>query len=359
MISTSILITYENKNITQDIAPFLLSFSFNDNSGGNADDISLSLEDRKGTWINHWLPSKGDKIQASIESNQNILPLGIFEVDEINYSCPPRVLSIKAISSGVKNNLTSEKKNRAWENVNLSRIAKDLAANANLGVYFGASQDYFFERKEQSHQSDLEFLKELCANYNLDVKINDGKIIIHEINSSENFSSEINSQDKKIISWKFTSKSAGIFKAAKVSYHHAQKGETIEAEYEDDSVEGSEKVLEISERVENNSQALDIAKEKLQNANAKEISGSISLIGDTRFLAGVNILCSDFGMFSGKYFVERVTHNISRSGYQTELFLQMGQDAKKNTKSRKKNAQSSKGVSEIYYEGEEYYRRSE
>lgn len=355
MISTNIIITYENKNITQDIAPYLLSFSFNDNSGGNADDIALSLEDKNNTWINDWLPSKGDKIEASIESNQNILPLGVFEVDEINYSCPPRVLSIKAISSGVKNNLTSEKKNRAWENANLSRIAKDIAANANLGLYLDSEQDYFFEREEQSHQSDLEFLKELCANYNLDVKINDGKIIIHDrnINATQ---AEINSSDDKIISWKFTSKSAGIYKGAKLKYHNAQKGETFEAEYEDESVEGSEKILELNERVESDAQALEVSRKALEKNNAKEISGSISLAGDIRFLAGINILCSDFGMFSGKYFLERVTHNISRSGYITELSLQMGQDAKKKTKAQKKKIIS--GEKEIYYEGEEYYRRS-
>lgn len=355
MRQTSILITYEGKNITEDISPYLLFFSYNDNSKDTADDLSISLEDRKGLWLSNWTPSKGDKIQVSIESEKNILPCGSFEVDQIEYSCPPKILSIKAISVAVSKKLSSEKHSRAWENANISRVIKDIAQDNNLGVYFESEQDYFFERKEQANQSDLEFLSELLSDYGLNLKVNDGKIIVYDLEKQEEKKSvcEIDAYDKKITGWKFTSKSANIFSKAKVKYHDAKKGRLIEAETEDDSVEGTGKTLELSIRAENESDAIAIAEKKLHDLNAKEITGSINLMGDTRFLAGVNIDCKNFGLFSGKYFLSRVSHNFSRSGYVTELSLQMGSSEKKAVKSAKKKKQG--GGKILYYEGDKYY----
>ena len=57
---------YEGKNISRDIAPYMVSFSYTDNSADKADDISLTLEDRERLWCSDWFPSKGDTIKASI-----------------------------------------------------------------------------------------------------------------------------------------------------------------------------------------------------------------------------------------------------------------------------------------------------
>ena len=109
-----IKILYENKDISRDIAPYLLSFAFNDNSGDKSDDISISLMDRDSVWSADWLPSKGDKIRADIilhdwdngDTTQS-LPCGLFEIDEIKYQCPPRVIEIKAVSSKISRVINS------------------------------------------------------------------------------------------------------------------------------------------------------------------------------------------------------------------------------------------------------------
>ena len=59
-------IIYEGVNISRDIAPYLISFTYTDNASDKADDISLTLEDRTRLWCGDWFPSKGDKIRASI-----------------------------------------------------------------------------------------------------------------------------------------------------------------------------------------------------------------------------------------------------------------------------------------------------
>jgi phage protein D len=59
-------IIYEGKNITDNIAPDLKNFSYNDNASGTADDITIELKDNLGKWIEGWAPTKGDIINATI-----------------------------------------------------------------------------------------------------------------------------------------------------------------------------------------------------------------------------------------------------------------------------------------------------
>ena len=120
----------------------------------------------------------------------------------------------------------------------------------------------------------------------------------------------------------------------------------------DDSVEGSSRVLEITERAENEADAAALCKKKLAAANSREITGSITLKGDNRFSAGVNIELEGFGMFSGKYLITRAAHSVSGSGYTTSLDLQMGSKEKKAAKAKKKKKQSVK-ARELFYEGSE------
>lgn len=365
---TELKIIYEGKNITQDLAPFIINFTYNDNSGDKSDDISLTLHDRDSDWLNDWLPSKGDKISCSIivhdwfeESDIQELPCGEYEVDEISYKAPPRTIDIKAKSTQTTGTSINEKHNKSWENVNLKTICQDISDKANLELFWDTDGEYFIERREQIEQSDLAFIKDLCANYDLSVKVNDGKLIIfsEELYQSKDSVMIIDAKAQYIINYSFSSKSAQTYKKAHVRYHHAVKDETFDVEEEDDSVEGSEQTLEINERVENESEARSVAKKKLSEANSKEITGNITMFGNVNLLAGVNVELKGFGMFDGKYMLESVSHKVTQ-GYTTSLNLKMGSEEKKSAKAKKKAKQSKKkanvqGNPAIDYSGMHFY----
>lgn len=332
---TELNIIYQGKNISQDIAPYLISFTLNDNASGSADDISISLEDRKGLWLYDWKPSKGDKITCSIihyESEQAFsLPCGSFQVDQIEYAYPPKVLSIKAVSTAITQGMRHESHNKAWENVKLSTIAGDIASSNNLALRY-EGPEYMIDREEQVNIPDLEFLTGICADYGMGVKVRDGKLIVYdEVQNEENESvCELEADDRKILSCKFTSKSAEVFRKAHVKYHDSVKAETYEGEDEDELEEGSERVLEIRERVSSSGEAQRLASKRLYEANKSEVTGSIKLMGDIRFSAGMNIELKNFGMFSGKHKISKVTHSINASGYTTSLELGETQSSKGN-----------------------------
>ena len=342
IIIANVKIIYEGKDITRDLSPFLTAFTFTDNSGSKADDISLTLQDKDSLWLNEWTPSKADTISADIISDNVTLHCGEFHVDQIDYSLPPHTLTIKAVSVSVSGKARYEKHNKAWENITLSAIANDIANQNDLTLFYDAA-DYDIERREQIHMADLPFIESLCSSFGLNVKVSDGKLIVYSESDYEAHDSvsTITPESNGLLSAKFTSKSAKIFRKARVKYHHPVKNETYEAEYEDENEEGSEEDLEIYTHVDSQAQAESVAKESLAKNNSKEITANITMTGSPDFLAGTNITLSGFGMFSGKYSAETVTHNLS-SGWTVSLSLKMGGSSKSSAKKHK--AKSAKKI---------------
>lgn len=329
-------IIYEGKNITADIAPFLTAFTFTDNSENNADDLSITLQDRNSVWLNEWMPSKGDTISASISSGRYVMHCGSFEIDEISYSFPPRTITLKAVSCAVSKQSALENHNRTWYDTTLQAIAQDIATSGGLSLFYDA-QDYPLEQREQFHSPDLPFLQQLCSSFGLSVKISTGKIIIFNENDYDSHDSAdtITPDSSRLLSASFTSKSAKIFRKSHVKFHHPIKNETYEAEYEDSDEEGSERELEIFERVDSQEQAQQVARQSLIRNNSKEITATLSLIGNSLYLAGLNISLDGFGMFTGKYFIDKVTHSVGPGGWTASLSLKMGGQSKKSVNNKK------------------------
>ena len=361
-----VVIIYEGKNISKDIAPYLLSFSYTDNASDKADDISFSLEDRKRLWVDDWFPSKGDKIKASIvvhawdsPDKTESLPCGTFEVDEISCSGPPNKVTIKAVSTLVSKPMRQEKHTKAWENVQLSTIAGDIANKNGLKLFWESSEDPLFERRDQVEKSDLEFFSGLAQDYGLNVKVTDTQLVCYSGEEYEEKSSvgELSFGDKKLISWNFASKAAGTYKAARLLYHDPVKDTKIDVtEQSEDGTEGTGRTLIINQKADSIADAKQIAKKKLGRANKKEITGSATLMGDLRFVGGSNITISGFGAFDGKYVIERATHSIG-SSYTTKLDLSMGKEAKKALRKKKnnKNKKSRNKTANLVYTGDDYY----
>lgn len=363
-----VAIIYEGKDVSRDIAPYLISFTYTDNASDKADDISLTLEDRARLWSGDWFPSKGDKIRASIiihnwedETKTESLPCGLFEVDQIECSGPPNQVSIKAVSTLVSKPMRQEKHTKAWENVTLSTIAGDFANKSSLKLFWDSESDPQFERRDQVEISDLEFLSGLCRDYGIAVKVTDTQLVCYDEEAYEEHTSvaKISADDKKLIRWSFSSKCTGIYKSARITYHDPVKDETITAEENDDNAEGTGRILEINQKVDNEADAREIAKKKLRSANKKEITGNLTLMGDLRFVGGSNITLEGFGAFDGKYAIEKATHSVGDS-YTTKLDLSMGKESKKSAKSKKakkskKGKKKGNSPGRLIYKGDNTY----
>ncbi|MDE7064977.1 MAG: late control protein, partial [Desulfovibrionaceae bacterium] len=57
----TLTLLYEGRDISADIGPDLLSFTFTDKSGskGEADDVQIVISDRDRRWQGPWRPRRG------------------------------------------------------------------------------------------------------------------------------------------------------------------------------------------------------------------------------------------------------------------------------------------------------------
>ena len=356
---SEVLITYNGADISKDLRPYLLSFTFTDNARGKADDISLTLQDRDSEWMRDWLPAKSDTITASILTPQQSLPCGSFSVDQADYSFPPHTLSIKGVSADIKKHAVTEHKTHIWEDTTIKKVCAEIAVNNALALFYDADIDGEIERAEQIEQTDLEFLRQLAGDWGLSVKVQKDTLIVYDTAEYEAKPEAltIEQDDKRLLTCRFTTKTAQVYRKARLRYHHPVKDEDYDEEFEDYAEEGSERILEIHERAETAEDAKRVAEQRLIEANRKEITASITLKGDTRFAAGITVMLSGFGMFGGKYFVNKVTHKVDSTGYTTTIELGQPQPDKKSSSSRRVARKKTGGTAgEIFYEGEHYYR---
>lgn len=356
-------LNYAGADISRDIAPFLVSFTWTDNASDKADDLSVTLEDREGRWRSPWFPSKGDTITASImtheweaEHRTQSLPCGIFEVDQIECSGPPTQVTIKAVSTLVSKPMRQERHTQSWEPTSLSGIAGTIASRNGLELFWDSKSNPSFERRDQIEMTDLEYLTGLCHHYGVAVKVTEAQLVCYDEEEYEKKGpvGTLKFGDKKVIQYRFSTKTNSVYKAARLQYHDPWKDETFIGTASDD-VEGTGRVLELNERAESGGDAQHIAAKKLHDANKKEITGNVTLMGDLRFLGGSNVALSGWGNFDGKYVIEKATHSISGS-YTTTLDLHMCDESKPKKKG-KKASKAAASTPSLVYTGTDVYRR--
>lgn len=322
----SLSLLYDNVDITADLSDYLISFSYEDNSDNKADDLQVVVEDKKGLWRGSWYPSKGARLVGSLITQDwkevgatQTLPLGSFEIDEISYTGPPDVVTLKAVSIPVHSSLVDEDKIRAWEETALSVIAGDIANEAQLELMFDSDYDPEYDRIEQSEEPDLPFLQRLCDQAGLSLKVSSDKIIIFDSAKYEEMPSVavIVKGESDIISYEFTSATRNIYSAARIEYQPSLWEDPIEYTYTPPNAPETGKTLFINERASSLAEAEKIAKLRLRKINANENRASIMLVGNQLLVAGVNVTLSGFGNFDGKYFIETAVH--SGPNYETRL----------------------------------------
>jgi phage protein D len=342
---TELKLVYDGADISRDIAPYLISFSYTDNASDKADDLSLTLEDREGNWRGPWFPSKGATIHATIVTHEwrgphetESLPCGTFEIDDIECSGPPTQVQIKAVSTLISKSMRQEQKTKAWEDVKLSAVAGDIAKKNGLKLFWDSPNDPLFERRDQVEVSDLGFLQKLCRDYGIGIKVTETQIVCYDEETYEAKAAiaAIFFGDKHIRNYRFRTKTRGTYKGARLQYHHPVKNENLET-YTAGNAEGTGEDLVINQKADTLDDAEKIAQKKLHDANKKETTGSITLVGDMRFLGGSNVDVSGWGKFDGRYFIEKATHNVNKgSGYVTSIELRLGGPSKKGKDKKSK-----------------------
>ncbi len=310
------------------LSPFILDFSYTDNTD-KTDDISITLDDREDLWIGDWFPDSGATLNVifkvfdwNSENDNREFNLGKFEIDQVTYA---DTIQIGAVSVPITSSIRSEPKNKGWENVRLSKICKDISANAKLGLVFDTDFDPLYDRKDQTDVSDLQFIEDLCKSDGLCMKVTDGKLIIYDESKYDIIDSvtTITKGESDIIGRpSFQRNAKNIYNACEINYYDSESDKNYRGYFEEPNGVHSGHILRIKEEFNSKEDDINLdrkAKARLREQNKNEWKASLTLKGDIIYFAGVNIDIVGWKKFDGKYHVESVTHSNGSGGYTVGL----------------------------------------
>nr|DAH50780.1 MAG TPA: 43 kDa tail protein [Caudoviricetes sp.] len=352
-IQTRLKIIFSSTDITENIMPDLLSFTYDDKEKDEADEISLTLKDETGKWASRWKPDGGETIRAYIIPGTTTLkykrlPCGKFYVDslrESGSSDSPRVFEIRAVSIPLNKPLRRKIKSRAWEKMTLKSIVQKIAAEAGLKYLFDSQENPTYDRQEQSRESDLKFLSRLCEEIGLSIKITDDKLVVFDQSYYESKAAKKTFVlgVSNILSWDFESSQSETYKSVTVTYRDPKKKSKTSAggynmdlqkvkkekvnaavmtyTYTDPKADENGQEYAIKKRAKSIDEAKRLAKAKLRSLNARSVTGSMTIIGDVSMVAGIVVKCKGFGSFDGNFIVEQASHSVDSGGYRTTLTL--------------------------------------
>jgi len=341
-------LTYDNVDITLDVAPFLESIRYVDRTLPNKmDELSVTFQDVDDLWRSDWFPDRGATLAAKFKAvnwfaigDSFERDCGSFEIDDLtSVSSPSSTFQVSAISVGITNSIRRQQNTKAWENLEIKRIAEDIADKHGFELKWLSNYNPEIERWEQKGQSDLSLLIDICEYAGLMIKITDKYLIIfrgEEYDAEKPEVTIIRSNDTVKV-WEFNANSSDVYAAAEVKYYDPKKKELIEYIFYSDDVQGDKKdkekgdipdpevgqILKINQRVESIAMAEELAKAALRSKNMRQVRGTLTTMGRPDLFSGMNIEIYGFGRWDSVIWnVEEISHEYSKSGgYNSTLTL--------------------------------------
>ncbi len=297
-------------------------FSFTDNASGEADSISITLNNKDRRWLNRYYPKSGDYIKAWIDAfnweadnDTQRMFCGRFMMDEISFSGYPQQAEIKGISVPIRTNFNVTQKNKTWKKSSTKSILSDLAKNGGLTLVYDAD-NHSISEISQSGQSDLSFAFNLCSQYDLSLKLYNNKMIVYDQSRYEKKQASFKLTQDNLrgdVSYNFTSQITQIYDSVKIQYTKDKK--TLTYSYTIPG-EKSNRTMFITSKADSYKEAEIKAKAKLrENRRSSKKLTLRNLVGSPEYLAAQNFELEGFGKIDGKYFIEKVTHDKSETGW--------------------------------------------
>ena len=320
-------VVIDGKNVTEDVSPYLSRLSYTDKVEAESDDVTLVFEDVAGYWQNGWYPQQGDSLTVTIGSPGNPLDCGIFEIDEVELEFPPDTVTVRGIGTAISKALRT-KNSKAFEKQSLLKIAQYFAKKHGLTITGNTSelQKIEIERKTQDRQTDLSFLADLAKEYGIVFSVRGSQLIFIDIEELEKKPAILTIHKNEISRARFADKTSQIYGSAVVATRNMKTNSVRRWNYTPPKgdVMGVLVSNAIKEKVaaENETQAQAKAKGALKDKNKDKITGSLTVEGNVKLVAGINIELVDIGTFSGKWHVVSSSHSIDNSmGYVTDVAI--------------------------------------
>lgn len=299
---------------TLDLMPMVESIDYVDNAHGEADEVSVTLDDDGRFISGRWLPDKADRLGLRIGfEGASKIDCGAFEIDDLDFERQPNKLKLRALSAPMSKSLRT-KRTTQFDQTTLARIAADVAARHDLAL-IGEIADIPIRRRTQHDVTDLAFIKDIAEEYGYVVKVDADRLIFHELQALDALAevltigvAELGPQArlkrKTVATYKdavceFTDPTTGETRTARATAQGVDSGDTLRRHIEAESLADAERKAQAA----------------LYRANrAAQTSGSLPIEGRPEIAAGATILIPDWGVLSGRYKIAKAVHRWRAGG---------------------------------------------
>jgi len=301
----------------------LTQFTYIDVAYGESDSVEITLADVSRDWIGKLLPKRGAimhpiirVIDYNVERDANrTMDTGLFVLDDISFNGHPFVAKFKGVAKPVDDDFSTEKRTKTWESVTLKSIAQQIANTYNLKLIYEAS-NISISDIEQNEQPDGTFLKNLCDSYDVGMKLYAKKLVLYDITKYEARPIERTIDIQYFMNWSVNSTLSGTYTGVEFTYTDPDNSkEKINV-----FVGKRGRVYKITKQASSEGDARLKARAALDQANRKITTLTLTGRGHLWLYAGQTVGITGIGKFSGKYFIEKIRHQVN-NGYTCQYTL--------------------------------------
>lgn len=319
-------LTFNGKNVTKILEDYLESVSYEDVAAGSSDSMSIKLQNIDMKWMNAWYPTKGDEIKGSItfkdwekDGDTWKYDLGTTILDEIQFSGGPLICSFNSLAIPSSESFKTRERTKTWKKVTIKKIGSEITGRYGLGFIYNAGS-ITIDSLEQSNETDSAFLYSICDKYGLSMKTYRKKIVIYDMAKEEAKSPGLTIKRADILgdSWSYTDSLQGTYTGAKISYKPPKKNKkekeiSLFVGLKGENAKGS-RVLRINETCDSKADARIKAAAAVNKSNREMTTLSGEILANPKLFAGRTIKIEGLGRADGKYFVDKVTTELTASG---------------------------------------------
>ncbi|MDO5544946.1 MAG: preprotein translocase subunit TatB [Eubacteriales bacterium] len=319
--SLALDVRYNNNPFVGQVGMEIESLTYTDNAADNSDSIDIILDAQDGKWLRGWMPDKGATLRPRIRGfdwerpGQNrCIECGLFVLDDVSFSDAPTTLQVGGVSKPSDSNFSELEREVIWKNTSIKRIGATIAARYGLAFTYDAD-DYDIECDEQDG-TDSSYYNTLCKNYGLILKVYARRLWVYD---RERY------KEKRAVktfyrtqirpgSFGYSTTLSGTYTGGYFNYTDADKDIDIVC-----SVGGGTHTKSVNRRATSVYDASVQLCAELNAANHGTVKLRFGVDGEWLVSAGNCINIRGFGNLDGKYFVDKVTHKVSKSGFTSDF----------------------------------------
>ncbi len=172
-------VTLDGQDLTERLAPRLISLSLSESRGDEADQLDLVIRDNDGRTA---LPRRGVALEVALGwKDAGLFNKGTFIVDEVEHSGPPDVVTIRARSADLTGAVRTRKE-RSWHDTTLGAIVGALASEHSLkSAIAPALASIAIPHLDQANESDINLLTRLGKRFDAVATVKAGTLILSPI----------------------------------------------------------------------------------------------------------------------------------------------------------------------------------